>query len=151
MEAHRNKDWERRYRAAARAVRTTKEMIKGFIDLCVENGVEFVCSPYEADAQLGYMYKKKQIDFVISEDSDLLLYGVREVFYKLDVNAGGQGTLLVFSLLSLHRFCCFLSSDFIESLFSVQKDIISISIESGDTKYLPDSTNLKRRWIYVCF
>ena len=70
MEAHRNKDWERRYRAAARAVRTTKEMIKGFIDLCVENGVEFVCSPYEADAQLGYMYKKKQIDFVISEDSN---------------------------------------------------------------------------------
>jgi len=94
MEADRMRDWQRRHQAAQRAVRTTKEMLKGFIDLCVENAVKFVCSPYEADAQLGYMYKHNQIDFVISEDSDLILYGVREVFYKLDVNGGGNGHYL---------------------------------------------------------
>lgn len=112
IEANKNRDWVRRHQASARAVRTTKEMLKGFIDLCVENDIQFVCSPYEADAQLGYMYKHNQIDFVISEDSDLMLYGVREIFYKLDVNGGGGGMFPLtepfrewVSVMMLSRFC----------------------------------------------
>jgi len=76
------------YRYATMAVRITKAMVSAFINQCIELKVEFVCAPYEADAQLAYMYKQKQIDFVISEDSDLLLFGVEKAFYKFDVNTG---------------------------------------------------------------
>ena len=32
-------------------------------------------SPYEADAQLAYLNKINYVDFIISEDSDLLPFG----------------------------------------------------------------------------
>ena len=39
-------------------------------------GVEFLVAPFEADAQLAYMYKSGRADIVITEDSDLLAFGV---------------------------------------------------------------------------
>lgn len=47
-------------------------------------GVQYVVAPYEADAQLAYMEKVGQIDAVISEDSDLLVFGVKRLWTKLD-------------------------------------------------------------------
>jgi len=46
--------------------------------------VRYVVSPYEADAQLRYLCDKGHIDAVITEDSDLLVYGCRRVLFKLD-------------------------------------------------------------------
>lgn len=51
--------------------------------------VQFIVSPYEADAQLTYLFKNGKIDFVITEDSDLLAYGVTKVFFKMDPNGMG--------------------------------------------------------------
>ncbi|ETO28260.1 hypothetical protein RFI_08871 [Reticulomyxa filosa] len=45
--------------------------------------VEFVVAPYEADAQLAYLYHTKQISAVISEDSDLLVFGIGKVERRL--------------------------------------------------------------------
>ena len=39
-------------------------------------------APYEADAQLAYLYKSKKIDVVFTEDSDLLAFGVKRVVFK---------------------------------------------------------------------
>jgi 5'-3' exonuclease len=36
-------------------------------------------APFEADAQLAYLEKKGLIDIVITEDSDIIVYGCREV------------------------------------------------------------------------
>eukprot|EP01084_Bolivina_argentea_P258938 436734_1 len=74
------------YKAAASAVRITKQMVTGFINQCIGENIQFICAPYEADSQLGYMYKNNQIDFVITEDSDLLLFGVQKALYKFDPN-----------------------------------------------------------------
>jgi 5'-3' exonuclease len=52
-------------------------------------GIAFVVAPYEADAQLAYMYDSNLIDFVITEDSDLLVYGVNKVFFKMDLAGKG--------------------------------------------------------------
>ena len=49
-------------------------------------GVEYYVAPYEADAQLTYMYLKKRVDAVITEDSDLLAFGVKVCFFKMDKN-----------------------------------------------------------------
>eukprot|EP01083_Nonionella_stella_P100470 283420_1 len=72
------------YKEATKAVHITKPMITGFMNQCIAHNIQFVCAPYEADSQLGYMYKQKQIDFVLTEDSDLVLFGVRKALYKFD-------------------------------------------------------------------
>ena len=46
-------------------------------------------APYEADAQLAYLFKQGKIDLVITEDSDLLLFGASKVFFKM--NTQGRG------------------------------------------------------------
>ncbi len=53
-------------------------------------GVEFVVAPYEADAQLAYMCQKGNINAVISEDSDLLVFGCHTVVFKLDSHGNGR-------------------------------------------------------------
>lgn len=48
---------------------------------------EAVVAPYESDAQLAYLYSKGKVDWIISEDSDLLVFGCDseiKVLYKLD-------------------------------------------------------------------
>jgi exonuclease-1 len=42
-------------------------------------GIEHVVAPFEADAQLAFMSRHKQIHYVISEDSDMLLFGCERV------------------------------------------------------------------------
>lgn len=41
--------------------------------------VDFVVAPYEADAQMAYLAKQKEVSAVITEDSDLLAYGCPRV------------------------------------------------------------------------
>lgn len=43
--------------------------------------VECIVSPYEADAQLAFLYNEKIVDFVITIDSDLICYGTGKIFY----------------------------------------------------------------------
>lgn len=51
-------------------------------------GVKYVVAPYEADAQLGYLARNGHVDCVITEDSDIILFGCTRVLFKLD----GDGT-----------------------------------------------------------
>ena len=46
--------------------------------------IEFIVAPYEADAQLTYLYKEHIVDVVITEDSDLLAFGCEKVLFKMD-------------------------------------------------------------------
>ena len=48
------------------------------------HNVRVIVAPYEADAQLAFLSRNNHVDFVISEDSDLLVYGCTKVLYKLD-------------------------------------------------------------------
>lgn len=44
-----------------------------------EHKIDYVVAPYEADAQLAHLVKSGKVDAVISEDSDLLVFGCRTV------------------------------------------------------------------------
>eukprot|EP01083_Nonionella_stella_P215592 775821_1 len=68
-------DTDQATKFAQKAITITNKMIRGFMDQCNEHNIPFVCAPYEADSQLAYMFKSKQINFVITEDSDLLVFG----------------------------------------------------------------------------
>lgn len=47
-------------------------------------GIPYVVAPYEADAQLYYLEREGFVDGVITEDSDLLVFGCKTVIFKLE-------------------------------------------------------------------
>ncbi|RNA40270.1 exonuclease 1-like [Brachionus plicatilis] len=53
-------------------------------------GVDILVAPYEADAQLAYLNKIDVAQIIITEDSDLILFGCEKIMYKLDINGFGQ-------------------------------------------------------------
>lgn len=52
-------------------------------------GCSCIVAPYEADAQLAYLFKQGKVDVVFTEDSDLIAYGVTKLFYKFDNEGKG--------------------------------------------------------------
>ena len=67
-----------------KAVDVTPAMARQLIDALKKAGVQYVVAPYEADAQLVYLEKNGMIDGIISEDSDLLVFGAKQLLTKLD-------------------------------------------------------------------
>ena len=47
--------------------------------MCRDKGVDCIVAPYEADAQLAFLNKSGIAQVVITEDSDLLLFGCDRV------------------------------------------------------------------------
>ncbi|XP_068759683.1 exonuclease 1-like [Montipora capricornis] len=48
-----------------------------------DKNIDCIVAPFEADAQLAYLNKNQLIDVVLSEDSDLLVFGCSEFFSRL--------------------------------------------------------------------
>lgn len=69
-----------------KCVDVTPQMAFQLITQLQRLGVEFVVAPYEADAQMAWLSRTNKVAAVITEDSDMLLFGCRRVLYKLDSN-----------------------------------------------------------------
>ena len=67
-----------------KAVDVTPEMAKRLIDELKKIGVDYIVAPYEADAQLVYLERQEIIQGMLSEDSDLLVFGAKCLLTKLD-------------------------------------------------------------------
>lgn len=46
-----------------------------------QQNVSFIVAPYEADAQMTFLAVSKQVDAVITEDSDLIAFGCPRVSF----------------------------------------------------------------------
>jgi exonuclease-1 len=55
-----------------------------FIKALRAEGIDYVVAPYEADAQLCYLEREGIVDGIITEDSDLLVFGCKHVIFKLE-------------------------------------------------------------------
>ena len=117
------------------AVEVTPYMAKLFADELDKTGVTYLVAPYEADAQLAKLSMEGIVDFVISEDSDLLTYGCTKVLYKLDPknNRGIEiDRTLIFQSLKIDSdalfkmFCILCGCDYLPSLpgISAKKDLL---------------------------
>ncbi|KAJ5780569.1 XPG/RAD2 endonuclease [Penicillium paradoxum] len=72
------------YQEFQKAVDVTPFMARQLIEELKQMNVEYVVAPYEADAQLVYLEQQGDIDGIISEDSDLLVFGAKRLISKLD-------------------------------------------------------------------
>lgn len=81
-----------------KCVDVTPEMAFEVIQALKAAGVDFVVAPYEADAQLAYLEKHGIVDGIVTEDSDLLVFGCKKVIFKLD--QFGAGAEILFDKLS---------------------------------------------------
>lgn len=70
-------------------VNITPKHAKALILALRKLDIEYIVAPYEADAQLAYLSLTDQVDFVITEDSDLLPFGAKTVFMKMDKTSKG--------------------------------------------------------------
>lgn len=73
-------------------------IVLGLIDSLKEANIAYVVAPYEADGQLSYLSKMGYIDLIISEDSDLIAHGAKNVLYNYISGNGfpDEGKLLQF-------------------------------------------------------
>ncbi|KAF1743867.1 hypothetical protein MXB_3655 [Myxobolus squamalis] len=68
-----------------KCIDVTPKMAAEIIRECKNLNVSCIVAPYEADAQIAYLYKKGVIHACISEDSDLLVFGCEKVIYKMPI------------------------------------------------------------------
>uniref|UniRef100_A0A0P4W1D1 Exonuclease 1 n=1 Tax=Scylla olivacea TaxID=85551 RepID=A0A0P4W1D1_SCYOL len=71
-----------------RCVEVTSEMAFEVISACRARNVDVVVAPYEADAQLAFLNLSGIAQVVITEDSDLIVFGCKSILFKLDSNGG---------------------------------------------------------------
>lgn len=67
-----------------KAIDVTPEMARHLIEELKKEGVPYLVAPYEADAQLVYLERTGFISGIISEDSDLLVFGAKRLLTKMD-------------------------------------------------------------------
>lgn len=67
-----------------KCVDITPEMAFQLIKVLQQETISYVVAPYEADAQLAFLEANSIIDGIITEDSDLLVFGCKTVLFKLD-------------------------------------------------------------------
>ncbi len=74
-----------------RCVDVTPEMAREVVRACQARNVDCLVAPYESDSQLAHLAASGVVDLVISEDSDLTLFGCPRILFKMD--SSGTGVL----------------------------------------------------------
>jgi exonuclease-1 len=72
------------YSELQKAIDVTPEMARHLIEELKKAEVPYLVAPYEADAQLVYLERQSLITGIVSEDSDLLVFGAKRLLTKLD-------------------------------------------------------------------
>ncbi|KAJ8665103.1 hypothetical protein QAD02_006765 [Eretmocerus hayati] len=75
-----------------RSLDVSHKMALEVIKACQAHNIDCIVAPYEADAQLAYLNISGIADVVITEDSDLTLFGCKKIFFKMDMY--GYGVLV---------------------------------------------------------
>lgn len=84
LELQRKGRMQEAYQEFQKAVDVTPYMARQLIEELKKMNVQYVVAPYEADSQLVYLERQGIINGIISEDSDLLVFGAKRLLSKLD-------------------------------------------------------------------
>ncbi|KAG0467886.1 hypothetical protein HPP92_017214 [Vanilla planifolia] len=72
-----------------KAVDITPSIAFELVQVLIKEKIDYIVAPYEADAQMTFLSIYKQVDAVITEDSDLIPFGCSRIIFKMD--KFGQG------------------------------------------------------------
>ncbi|XP_057992784.1 exonuclease 1 [Hevea brasiliensis] len=89
------------YECYQKAVDISPSIAHELIQILKQENVSYVVAPYEADAQMTFLAVSKQVDAVITEDSDLVPFGCPRIIFKMDKY--GQGVEFHYSRLKLNK------------------------------------------------
>ncbi|XP_057949095.1 exonuclease 1 [Malania oleifera] len=84
-----------------KAVDISPSLAHELIQVLKQENVCYVVAPYEADAQMTFLAVSKQVDAVITEDSDLIPFGCPRIIFKMD--KFGQGVEFRYSMLHQNK------------------------------------------------
>ncbi|KAH3678203.1 hypothetical protein WICMUC_001632 [Wickerhamomyces mucosus] len=88
IEYERRGDTKKAYTHCLASIDVTPKMAKTIMDYLQTQNIKFIVAPYEADSQLVFLEKLKLVDGILSEDSDLLIFGCETLITKLDKFGG---------------------------------------------------------------
>ncbi|KAG8700522.1 Rad2 nuclease [Ceratobasidium sp. 395] len=71
------------YEQYKKCVDITPQMAYQLIKALRAEGISYVVAPYEADAQLAYLEREGIVDGIVTEDSDLVVFGCKNILFKL--------------------------------------------------------------------
>ncbi|KAL6197338.1 hypothetical protein ACLB2K_032947 [Fragaria x ananassa] len=89
------------YECYQKAVDISPSIAVDLIQVLKRENVSYVVAPYEADAQMTFLAVSKQVEAVITEDSDLIPFGCPRIIYKMD--KFGQGVEFQYSRLPRNK------------------------------------------------
>nr|GMD09142.1 exonuclease 1 isoform X1 [Ipomoea batatas] len=89
------------YECYQKAVDISPSVAYDLIQVLKRENVQYVVAPYEADAEMTFLAVSKQVDAIITEDSDLIAFGCPRIIYKMDKY--GQGVEFQFSMLQQNK------------------------------------------------
>ncbi|CAD5314008.1 unnamed protein product [Arabidopsis thaliana] len=72
------------YECYSKAVDISPSIAHELIQVLRQENVDYVVAPYEADAQMAFLAITKQVDAIITEDSDLIPFGCPKIIFKMD-------------------------------------------------------------------
>ena len=61
------------------STRIEKSLIYEVIDFLKFRNLEVLVAPYESDAQLAFLLRRGLVDYIMSEDSDMIAFGCRKI------------------------------------------------------------------------
>ncbi|ELU04231.1 hypothetical protein CAPTEDRAFT_95129 [Capitella teleta] len=76
--------------ALVQCIDITPQMALELMNACRDKGVDCITAPYEADAQLAYLSQTGIAQVIITEDSDLILFGCHTIMFKMDTSGAGM-------------------------------------------------------------
>lgn len=115
-------------RECSKAVDITHDHAVELMRQCQSIGVDCIVAMYEADSQLAYLNKIGLAEYIISEDSDLILFGAQKILFKLQID--GRCTLFEssklpqvlgiseekFNIDKFRRICILSGCDYLDNL-----------------------------------
>ncbi|XP_062095461.1 exonuclease 1 isoform X1 [Humulus lupulus] len=84
MEHESNGNSSAAYECYQKAVDISPSIAHELIQVLKQENISYVVAPYEADAQMTFLAVSKQVDAVITEDSDLIPFGCPRIIFKMD-------------------------------------------------------------------
>ena len=104
----------------------SRETVENLIQAAENLEVDLIVAPFEADAELAYLSKNGFVDGVITEDSDISVFGVDKILFKFQMDGFGllyQKTEILSHLqLTFEQFrsaCILGGCDYLENLKNI--------------------------------